>query len=88
MEKERIITCTYGFNFKFTKNITKADFVLMSKVIANNLNYLYNTSDYEVIPEAISKVVLNLLNLLIKLRQCINHLKYIFIIKIIVILML
>ena len=55
MNKARIITYTTGFNFKSTKNITKADFVLMSKIISTNLNNLYNTeSDYEVIPEAIS----------------------------------
>lgn len=56
MNKARIITYTTGFNFKFTKNITKADFVSMSKIITTNLNNLYNTeSDYEVIPEAISE---------------------------------
>ena len=56
MNKARIITYTSGFNFKSTKNITKADFVLMSKIISTNLNNLYNTeSDYEVIPEAISE---------------------------------
>ena len=52
----RILTCTDGFEFEFTKNITKSDYILMCKIISNKFNDLYQTiSDYKIIPECISE---------------------------------
>jgi hypothetical protein len=51
----KLSTYNYGFNFKTTKDITKADYILMCQIITNKLNELHNTNEYKILPEPITE---------------------------------